>query len=606
MSEQYIPDILNVYNLADGIYFDNSLGSAAKKWITNSEIVEYDNHDDYYNDNFYLLENIKQNTPLSKVIIGNQWDNSMPIDGMQRETWFDITYPYKSTVKSLKNALDLANLRNSQGSIFLAQYSPAFHSEYARTGPDVPVTRERDQLYALASYYLVAGERSYFGYGNPPYQDDGNLLFDAIDFDIGNPIGVFYIFSGRAGQGDNILKNSGFEDADTYSNPLEWIASEPVAIDSTVIKEGTHSARIDSIADSNNNSNGQRVTLKSHTTYTLSGYVKTMNISGPYQFSGANFYPYDFSDSSPQITGCMESLSGTNEWTFLYCTFTTGYDVDGSIYYRIMFGSGTAWFDNIELLEGEPQLILGRKYSKALVLVRPRADENAGYEDPVTYKLDKIYRPLLADGTIGNPVSHISLNSAEAAILTCTYWNGTEYVIGAECKNFPPYAPELDFPSNGASGLDTSVTFMWHQSTDPNEDMITYKLTYCTNQDFAECVPITVTSYSNQNIYYASYGNFMGLLLGGVIITGCIGGRKKCVSLMMVLIIAGTLSSSCGGGPGGGGSNSIHASSHATSNNAVYHTVTGLNPDTTYYWKVTADDSNGGISDSEIWSFRTK
>ncbi|HNS24508.1 MAG TPA: hypothetical protein PKK85_00360, partial [Methanobacteriaceae archaeon] len=30
-----------------------------------------------------------------------------------------------------------------------------------------------------------------------------------------------------------------------------------------------------------------------------------------------------------------------------------------------------------------------------------------------------------------------------------------------------------------------------------------------------------------------------------------------------------------------------------------------LNPETVYYWKVVAEDSNGGISEGAIWSFRT-
>jgi len=35
------------------------------------------------------------------------------------------------------------------------------------------------------------------------------------------------------------------------------------------------------------------------------------------------------------------------------------------------------------------------------------------------------------------------------------------------------------------------------------------------------------------------------------------------------------------------------------------HTVTGLNPGTTYYWKVTANDGRGGVTDSVVWSFTT-
>lgn len=35
------------------------------------------------------------------------------------------------------------------------------------------------------------------------------------------------------------------------------------------------------------------------------------------------------------------------------------------------------------------------------------------------------------------------------------------------------------------------------------------------------------------------------------------------------------------------------------------HIETGLNPATTYYWKVTANDSQGGVRTSDVRSFTT-
>ncbi|HIE64233.1 MAG TPA: hypothetical protein EYG28_03545 [Nitrospiria bacterium] len=37
----------------------------------------------------------------------------------------------------------------------------------------------------------------------------------------------------------------------------------------------------------------------------------------------------------------------------------------------------------------------------------------------------------------------------------------------------------------------------------------------------------------------------------------------------------------------------------------VTEEIVDLDPDITFFWKVTADDRNGGITDSETWSFTT-
>lgn len=617
MSEIYIPNILRENVYADGIYFDNALGSPAHISNSHSEIVEYDNYQNiFYNDNYNLLQAIRNNIPSNTIIIGNNWDNSMPIDGVQNESWLDISFVYKDDIlgKSFKDAIDIMKLRDSQGSIYLGQYRPIFDEDYLIMGPQYPVSRERDQIYALSSYYLAAGDRSYFAYGMGPYiLDDGNLLFDAIDVDIGTPKGPYFLFSLNGRSNSNVLKNGSFEASDSYGNPSEWAAAEPVTLDSSIKFDGTSSARIDSISTANNNSNGQAITLKPYTTYTLSAFIKTENITGPNSFSGANLYPYDFDDSSPLITGCMGSLKGTNDWTLHYCSFTTGSDVHGSIYYRIMFGTGTAWFDKIELTEGLPRIVLARKYSKALVLVRPRANEEAGYEDPVMYILRNNYRRLYADGRLGVPSNSVTLNSAEGAILVCTRWDGDNYTTGQDCQIPAPLTPGLVSPSNGQIGVDTPVTFQWKQSVYPDEDTIEHRLSYCTNKDFTGCSPIVVSLHSSEDIYYAEMIPFSGFLIGGLIGVVFLRTRNNILLMLVCLLIVGGMLSSCGGGSGGGDggaviesisqdSNTINEVSRTTSDVSV--TVSGLQSGTTYYWKVTADNGEHMI-DSSTWSFTT-
>lgn len=430
MAEVYIPGVLNNDIYADGIYFDTAVGYwELWKWAGEIGYVEYGNSGEYLLRIRELLKVIRENMTDDKIIIGNGWNslNSLPriIDGSHREGWLNIS----KTFGQFQNAIDLVRNSLKDGAIELIQYTPTYDENYAPNGVNAPVTRERDQIYALASYYLAAGNRSYFGYGQHPYTDDGYLLFNAINVDVGHPIGKYYIFSYENGQGNNILYNSNFEISDYNNDPEGWYLPSPdvveIAPEDECGLEGK-CVRID-IDTISNYLNIQQVTLNPNTTYTLSGFVKTENVSGEDYDYGANFYPYDFDDSTPMLTTCGLKFKGSNEWTFTSCSFTTGTDIDGNIKFRIQHGTGTAWFDKIELREGLPRKVLARRYSKALVLVRPRANDQADYEDPVVYNIQqkgnhkkkkhKIYRQLFADGSFDNPSKSVILNSGEAAIL---------------------------------------------------------------------------------------------------------------------------------------------------------------------------------------------
>ncbi len=52
-------------------------------------------------------------------------------------------------------------------------------------------------------------------------------------------------------------------------------------------------------------------------------------------------------------------------------------------------------------------------------------------------------------------------------------------------------------------------------------------------------------------------------------------------------------------GSSGGGNNS------SSKQNYKSYTVGKLLPNTTYYWKVTADDGKGGVTESDTYSFTT-
>jgi len=69
--------------------------------------------------------------------------------------------------------------------------------------------------------------------------------------------------------------------------------------------------------------------------------------------------------------------------------------------------------------------------------------------------------------------------------------------------------------------------------------------------------------------------------------------------IITTIITTGMLLTSCGGGGGGGGGDGTRAPAEVT------HTVSGLAPNTTFFWKVTADDGKGGTAESAVRSFTT-
>ncbi len=241
---------------------------------------------------------------------------------------------------------------------------------------------------------------------------------------------------------------------------------------------------------------------------------------------------------------------------------------------------------------------------------------------------------------------------------------GTGFLLGI---NNPPSVPELVYPENARTGLGTTVTFRWKGSTDPDGDPVTYDLYVCEDPDLLNnCVPVEVASldYQGQSLFYASISDFgfrlpagkagisdfsfhskrvsakshidnpqsafrnsfgygAGLLLFGVVLAGGIRDRKKISNfkflasasrlgrqisnkkrlwlLIAVIIVAGMLLVSCGGGDA-----DDNGDSDTDTGNEIAYTVSGLSPDTTYYWKVVADDGYGGRTESKTKRFTTQ
>jgi M6 family metalloprotease-like protein len=203
---------------------------------------------------------------------------------------------------------------------------------------------------------------------------------------------------------------------------------------------------------------------------------------------------------------------------------------------------------------------------------------------------------VLVDGNSEGSVNAYTFNSVSS-----------DHTIEATFEvddNNPPTVPLLISPENGKTGLGSTVVFMWHDSTDPDGDTVTYDFYICENEDFTGCDALTSPSVANRsadnNSGYAL--GLAGLALGIVLVKG-----RRAAILIAVLLIVGMLVS-CGseGDDGGTTGTSDTSDTSDTSGVIVEATVMGLFPGTTYYWKVVANDAKGGTKDSETWSFSTE
>lgn len=191
------------------------------------------------------------------------------------------------------------------------------------------------------------------------------------------------------------------------------------------------------------------------------------------------------------------------------------------------------------------------------------------------------------------------INSGNNSAVALTKVNAAPVPV----TNSPPTAPELVLPAIGRTDAGTSVTFEWNRSTDPDGDAVTYDFYICDDPGFvglgcgATSVTSDLTTLELKGIRASGFG---AMLLMGFVVAGRTGIGRKTARLIPLLII-GMLLISCGDDDEADGSNPqpIPVSGEVT------HTVSGLKSETTYYWKVIADDGNEGMTESETRNFTT-
>jgi hypothetical protein len=166
-----------------------------------------------------------------------------------------------------------------------------------------------------------------------------------------------------------------------------------------------------------------------------------------------------------------------------------------------------------------------------------------------------------------------------------------------------PTQPTLLLPAEGATGVGTTMEFRWARSTDPCGDKIMYDIYYCITPDTVGCTRVaqvadtTVAKQDSKSIFYAGGA---GLFMIGMTFFGGLKGRKKIIALLiMVSLAAGGVFMSCKNTKGVDMGSPLGATE-------MNYMASGLTPNTTYYWKIVADDNKGGLVSSPSQSFTTQ
>ncbi|WP_391202755.1 RHS repeat domain-containing protein [Psychrobacillus sp. L4] len=154
----------------------------------------------------------------------------------------------------------------------------------------------------------------------------------------------------------NRIKNSSFEYLDSNKFPLNWnkITKGTYSIVTNDKVVGNNSM---SIALSPTDGAGYLYTNKFNVDpdekdhiYTISGYLKTADLTGKGSYLAASFYN---SNNQLILNGKTQTLTGTNGWTRVSASFTAPVGTSSFQVYCYVEGTGTASFDGVQFNYGE-------------------------------------------------------------------------------------------------------------------------------------------------------------------------------------------------------------------------------------------------------------
>ncbi len=292
---------------------------------------------------------------------------------------------------------------------------------------------EKEAIYDLATYYLLANECTLY-MNQYDHSYPWNDWFDALAYDIGKPVGNYYIYDvlPKEAGAENPIKNPSFETvANVNANgiPAPWTAYGDIIsykIDPENSKDGQNSFYMEKKSAGALNAGIAQTLfkLKSNTDYTLRAYIKTSNLKGTtYINHEAASLLVTNTDAKNELEFLTMIPPGTNDWIPIDMIFKTGnISAVSGLYIRFSnVATGVIWIDDVRLMEGVHPItrIFARKFSNGLTLLKPPSyftspnDENTAYK----LKLDGKYRRLGVNGALSDVIEEISLNDLDAAIL---------------------------------------------------------------------------------------------------------------------------------------------------------------------------------------------
>lgn len=225
-------------------------------------------------------------------------------------------------------------------------------------------------------------------------------------------------------------------------------------------------------------------------------------------------------------------------------------------------GGGSLWIDSLVADARFPEF-------------RVSNDQCSGLPVPLgggeSCRVDLVFEPPAA----GAYASILALASSDPA--------GAQSLDLVGLGNNAPPTPALLLPADGAFDVVRPVLFSWQHDADPDGDPVSDFLLISAHGDFSDSTPITTAL----------------LLAGGGLLWGLGRGRMRWGWLLLTLCLSlALLQVSCGGG------GSAAPASVPPAQSGEYQS-SGLQPQTTYYWKIRSVDSRGGVTESAVRSFTT-
>lgn len=150
----------------------------------------------------------------------------------------------------------------------------------------------------------------------------------------------------------NLIPNPSFE-IQSDNRPINWRASTHSGRGTLALADIAHSGKHSVTISATNGADvswAVHVAVKPRTDYRLSGWIKTENVQRLGRAIGALLNVHELQDP---VRGATKGISGNTDWTKVELTFNSGQMTEITI--NCLFGgwgraTGTAWFDDIELL----------------------------------------------------------------------------------------------------------------------------------------------------------------------------------------------------------------------------------------------------------------